>query len=236
MKEKIINSEKTKDLVSAIIPVYNGEKFLAEAIDSVLTQDFNSIEIIVVDDGSTDNSAAISKDIPEVLYAYQSNQGTAAALNHGVKLARGDFYAFLDADDIWLSGKLSSQMEFLINNPETDMVFGHHRRFYSYPIGKTDQNSKEMISKPLTAYMKQNALIRREAFWRVGLFDTCFELGDFIDWFSRAIDLGITYAMIPQVASMRRIHGGNTTILKKDKYSDYVHLVKKIIDRRRQAE
>lgn len=111
-------------LVSVIIPCFNNAEHIVIAIDSVLTQDYGNIEIIVVNDGSTDNS-------PEVLQQYdgkihlitQKNQGPAVARNNGIKAARGDFIAFLDGDDIWLPGKIRTQVEYLQNNPQTGLCY-----------------------------------------------------------------------------------------------------------------
>ena len=100
-------------LVSTIIPVFNGERLLPEALDSVFRQDYRPIEVIVVDDGSTDGTSLVARSCPEVRYLYQSNQGLGAARNAGIAAACGEFIAFLDADDIWLPRKLSSQMNFL---------------------------------------------------------------------------------------------------------------------------
>ena len=97
-------------LVSVIIPVYNREKFLAEAIDSVLAQTYRPIEIIVIDDGSTDKSGEIARSYAETKYIYQDNQGVSVARNIGVDAAQGEFLAFLDSDDMWLHNKLETQI------------------------------------------------------------------------------------------------------------------------------
>ena len=101
-----------KPLVSAIIPVYNCERYLAEAIESVLAQTYRPIGIIVVDDGSTDGSADVAKSFtdPQVRYFYQPNSGQGAARNQGTNLARGSFFTFLDADDLWTDNKLELQL------------------------------------------------------------------------------------------------------------------------------
>src|SRR5581483_6264857 len=118
-------------LVSVILPVYNGEKYLAAALDSVRAQTHRSFEIIVVDDGSTDGSAAVAARYPEVKYAYQSNGGISAARNCGIRLAVGDVFALLDADDLWLPDKLERQLAALYGAAAPDLVFGHVREFIS---------------------------------------------------------------------------------------------------------
>src|ERR1700758_706720 len=99
-----------KSLISVIIPVYNAEKYLAEAIESVLAQTYRPIEVIVVDDGSTDSSADIAKRFASVRYCFQSHSGLGATRNRGIDLSQGKFLAFLDADDLWVEDKLTHQM------------------------------------------------------------------------------------------------------------------------------
>jgi glycosyltransferase involved in cell wall biosynthesis len=224
------------NLVSVIIPVYNGERFLADAIQSVLVQTFRPMEIIVVDDGSTDKSAIIAKSFPDLHYTYQLHQGLASALNHGVKIASGAFLSFLDADDMWVSEKLSSQMSIMDQNPDIDIVFGHHCRFNNSEIGSLAKEKINPLEKPLPGYFKGTALIRRESFWRIGLFDTSLKLGDFIDWFSRANEQHLKIIMLPEIVLLRRVHGDNTSFRRKDNRSDYIRIVKAALDRRRQKK
>ena len=107
----------TNSAVSVIIPSYNCEPFLAEAIESVFAQTYRPKEVIVVDDGSTDQTAAIARSYKEVQYIYQANQGPAIARNNGIATARGDFIAFIDHDDMWLPNKLEVQIEYLLEHP-----------------------------------------------------------------------------------------------------------------------
>ena len=110
---------KNNPLVSVIIPTYNRAWALAEAIDSVLVQDYNNFELIIVDDGSTDNTPNLLNEFAGKLKLIrQENAGVSAARNRGIAAARGDFIAFLDSDDTWLPQKLSGQMDFMIRCPE----------------------------------------------------------------------------------------------------------------------
>ena len=119
-------------VVSVIIPVFNGEKYLGEAIESVIAQTYRFVETIVIDDGSTDNSASVARRFGEsVKYFHQTNQGTGAARNRGASLSGGDFLAFLDQDDLWLPDKLYRQMQVFAAVPDLDIVFGHLRQFHS---------------------------------------------------------------------------------------------------------
>jgi len=133
----------TQTNVSVIIPVYNGEFYLAEALESVLSQSFPPSEIVVVDDGSTDCSPATAKRYDsEIRYLYQKNMGTAVARNRGIKEARGNFFAFLDQDDVWEPQKLEMQVNAFQNDSGLDIVFGHVQQFFSVLNCKMRSNRK----------------------------------------------------------------------------------------------
>jgi glycosyltransferase involved in cell wall biosynthesis len=228
----------TESLISVIIPVYNGERYLAEAINSVLEQTYRPIEIIVVDDGSTDRTADVARSFSEtVRYFYQPNSGSGAARNTGVKTARGSFVSFLDSDDLWVKEKLFRQMEVLQSDTGLDMVFGHVEHFYSPDL---DQNARGKFVCPdkIPGYHVGTLLIRRETFLHVGLFNPVFQCGEFIDWSFRAKDKGLKELLLPDVLMKRRIHTSNMGILKRNTqtentHADYVRILKASLDRRR---
>ena len=114
-------------LASVIIPVYNGELYLAEALDSVFAQDYRPIEVIVVDDGSTDGTATVANEYSQVHYLHQPNQGPPVARNTGLSYCTGDLITLLDADDLWVPGKLSMQVAYLEAHPEAGCVIGKIR-------------------------------------------------------------------------------------------------------------
>ena len=114
-----MNESSGAPKVSVVIPLYNKEDHIAAAIQSVLDQDFTDLEVIVVNDGSTDGSAqAVQPFLGRIVYEKQPNSGPSAARNHGIQLARGEFIAFLDADDEWLADKLAGQAAYLESHPE----------------------------------------------------------------------------------------------------------------------
>jgi glycosyltransferase involved in cell wall biosynthesis len=113
-----------QNLVSVIVPAHNAEKFLAEALASILAQDYRPIEVIVVDDGSTDGTATIAQAYTDVRYVFQKKQGAAAARNAGLAICSGALIAFLDADDLWVPNKLSRQSAYLDEHPEAVCVSG----------------------------------------------------------------------------------------------------------------
>ncbi|WP_186429899.1 glycosyltransferase [Clostridium sp. BSD9I1] len=110
-------------MVSIIIPVFNGEKFISDAIRSVLNQTYKNIEIIVIDDGSIDKTADIVKNFDKIRYIYQNNKGPAASRNLGMALSKGEYIAFLDADDLYEPEKIQKQMEILEKYKEIDVVY-----------------------------------------------------------------------------------------------------------------
>ena len=117
--------KSSRPMVTVIIPVYNGEEYLAEDIESVLGQTYHPLEIIVVDDGSTDDTATVASRFKELVrYIYQPNSGPAAARNRGLKMARGEVIGFVDADDLWVENKLDLQLGLLADNPSVQIVIG----------------------------------------------------------------------------------------------------------------
>ncbi len=215
-------------LVSVVMPVFNAEKYLSAAIESVLAQDYRPIQLIVSDDGSTDNSAAIARGFAEVEYRFQQHAGASAALNHGIEAARGSFIAFLDADDLWVEGKLTRQFAAFAKDPELKIVLGGVEQFR-----QTDLDQPAESLGIFSGYGKIAMLITREAFFKVGLFDTQWRTGDFIDWFARASELHLKTLMLPEVVARRRIHETNMGIRERGNQVDYARIMKQMLDRRR---
>ena len=134
--------------ISVIIPVYNCDRYLAQAIESVLAQTYQPMEIIVVDDGSTDNSGAVAKNFgSSVRYYFHDNSGLGATRNRGIELAQGNFLAFIDADDLWVENKLSHQIAAFETNPQLDIVFGLAQQL---KIARSE--SKEIIDNYFEKY------------------------------------------------------------------------------------
>lgn len=217
-------------LISVIIPVYNGERYLRQAIESVLAQSYHPLEVIVVDDGSTDASITVAQQFaPIVKVVTQPNLGAGAARNHGVALAEGEFLAFLDADDLWIPEKLTLQIAGFAAQPEIDMFFGRIEPF----------NSPELTALPPLAQQAVDGfhagtlLIRRAKFLSVGEFVTDRGLGEFIDWYARAQEQGLRHFMLPDIVMKRRRHDTNLTLRAAHERSEYLHVLKAALDRRR---
>jgi glycosyltransferase involved in cell wall biosynthesis len=224
-------------LVSVIIPCYNGERYLAEAIDSALRQSYHPIEVIMVDDGSVDGSGKVAERYGDrIRWAQRDHSGIAGARNHGVELARGEFLAFLDSDDLWAEDKLERQMKASAEDPTAGIVVGDMEQFVSPElVGQLDRRIR-FVTGVVSARIPGSVLIRRREFDRVGRFSTELVSGEFIDWISRAGALGVKMVQIPGVVLRRRIHGANHGILRKDAQSDYLKVVKAAMDRRRQSQ
>lgn len=222
--------------ISVIIPVYNCEKYLAEAIESVLAQTYQPIEVIVVDDGSTDESAAVAKSFgSSVGYYFQENSGLAATRNHGIELAQGDFLAFIDADDIWLEHKLSLQMAAFETDQKLDMVFGLVQQFISPELDEMNRQKIYCHTEPMSGLIGSAMMIKRDAFFRVGMFDPSWKLGEFIDWYAKAIEQGLKSYILPEIVLRRRLHSTNMGIRDRQHRIDYVRILKTALDRRRAA-
>ena len=226
----------TKPLISVIIPVFNTEKYLAEAIESVLSQTIKPAEIIVVDDGSTDKSAEVARQFePLVRLVCQENKGVGAARNTGINNASGENLAFLDADDLWTENKLEIQLSYLQNNPGTDIVFGYVEQFISPELPDEHQRILKPEHEKMQGFVIGTMLIKKTTFLKAGLFNEKLELGEFIDWFSRAKDLGLSFHVLEDIVLKRRIHTSNMGIYKKQHLKDYTTLLRETLARKRKT-
>lgn len=220
-------------LVSVIIPVYNCDRYLAEAIESVLSQTFKSFEIIVVDDGSTDASAEIATSYKEVNYIRQSNQGIAVARNVGITNARGEFIAFIDADDVWIPNKLRRQVDYLINHPEIQYTVGRVKYFLEKGQSLPPSFRRDLLSGDHVGMLTVTLLVRKELFDIIGKFDSHFVLGDDTDWFARAIDANVPMGVIPSVLTHIRVHSFNISLNSTNNNYYLLKILRKSIQRKR---
>jgi glycosyltransferase involved in cell wall biosynthesis len=209
--------------ISVVIPVRDAEPYLVEAVSSALEQSPAPLEVVVVDDGSTDASADVAESFgPPVRCLRQPPLGIAAALNHGIATARGTFLAFLDADDVWTPDKLRLQSAALDESPRPDAVFGH--------LANVDLSGT--VRETFAGYSRGTMLIARPAFDRVGPFAD-WRLGEFVEWYARAVDAGLRLRMLPEVVLRRRVHDANTGVRRRDERGEYARVLKAVLDRRR---
>lgn len=225
-----------KPLVSVMIGAYNAAPYLGEAIQSVLAQDYEPFELIVVDDGSTDGTADVARSFSQVQLISQENGGNGAARNRAVENASGALYAFLDADDRFTPGKLTLQKAALDEDPGLDMVFGHVREFLSPELA---EDVRAKLRPPAPQPMPWTApnlmLVRRESFERVGPFTTAVRVGVTVDWFARAAEAGLRYSILPEVVLERRIHTQNNGLRESASRSQYLEVIRQAMERRRAA-
>ncbi|CAN5623601.1 glycosyltransferase family A protein [soil metagenome] len=224
-----------RPLISVIIPVYNGAHYLAAAIESALAQTYRPLQIIVIDDGSTDESHQIAQQFtPVVQMINQSNQGVGAARNRGVAAADGEFLAFLDADDLWTPEKLTMQLQAFARPAAADMVFGQVELFYSLDQAADYELASGESGAIVNGLYAGALLIRRATFERVGPFATHWQIGEFIDWYARATELGLKSTVLSQVVVKRRRHAHNLTLRTRHQQVNYAQVLKAALDRRRQ--
>ena len=222
--------------VSTIIPCHNGERYVAETIRSVLGQQCERLEIIVVDDGSTDRTREVVESMGEaVRYVRQPHGGVARARNGGAALASGAILAFLDADDLWPDGALRALLAPLERDVELGMAVGHMEQFVSPELPEEARAQFRFSPDPVPARMCGSVIMRRSVFERVGGFSTRLESGEFMDWILRAETLGVRSETVPEVVLRRRLHRLNHGVVRRDARQDYVRVVKAALDRRRAA-
>ncbi|MBI1877687.1 MAG: glycosyltransferase [Chloroflexi bacterium] len=210
-------------LVSVIIPAYNAQNFIGETIQSVINQTYPDWEMLVVDDGSTDETRqVIEKYLTDsrVKYLYQPNQERAAARNHGLRGSSGKYIAFLDADDLWLPDKLKVQVEYLDTHSEMGLCFTHHRFINEEGTltgkpGVMFKPGPDQFSRLLEANFIANStvIIARTVFDKLGLFDESLPAYGSEDW-----DMWLRIArfypihFIDQPLTLYRLHEGNTSL------------------------
>ena len=215
--------------VTCIIPVYNGERFVADAIRCVLEQTAPPTEVIVVDDGSTDSTASVVRSFgASIQYLRQVNQGPAEARNAGIRVATGEMIAFLDADDLWHPDKQERQLARMLENPALDVIFSGVQN-----VAFDEHSNFDPDSWPTPTFSPCTMLARRSVFDRIGLFDTELRRGEDTDWYLRMMMRKVSYEVLPDVALQRRVHGANLSAQRQAGPEDVVVLLKRVMDKRR---
>lgn len=221
-------------VVSVIIPVYNGERFLREAVQSVLDQQYEPVEIVIVDDGSTDGTEAVARSLPEtVRYLRQTNQGPAAARNRGIEHAQGSLIAFADADDLWPANKLALQLPYLLRDPKIEIVLGRIQQVRWSESG-AGQTLAEEFAEPAFSVNLGSAIVRRSVFERVGLFAETMRYSEDVDWFMRAREAGSEIVTLDAITLLYRQHDENMTRGKSTSELNVLKALKRSLDRRRE--
>lgn len=219
--------------VSVIIPAYNAERYVGEAIESVLAQTSPPGEVIVVDDGSTDGTAAVAESFGDpVICIRREHAGLAATFNAGLAGVRGELLACVDADDLWAPNKLELQLAAMDRDPDVDLVFAHVEEFLSPELTESERSLLRPRTGAQPGIVKGAMLARTGAFRRVGEFDSRWKLGEFIDWYARAQEAQISSLVLPDVLLRRRLHSANSSGVGSD-HADYARMLGEMMKRRR---
>lgn len=219
--------------ISVIIPTRNREAFLREALHSVLSQTVTPLEIIVVDDGSTDGTAAFVRGLGHpVRHVVQQQSGPAAARNAGLVLAAGEYIAFLDDDDEWPKDRLEAQLPHLVDHPGIGMVLGHTQRMIKRTA--TDGSDYfEAYREPVRLFHLGAGLFRKSLFESVGNLDERMRYAEDDDWFMRAEEMNIGTVFLPGISLFYRFHDSNMVHARDERQPYLLHLLKNRLDRKR---
>ena len=209
-----------QSLISCVIPVFNGEKYLQETLDSVLAQTYRQLEIIVVDDGSTDTTPEIVQNSSgSITYVRQDNQGVAAAKNTGLRFSRGEFIAILDADDLWHEEKLERQMIKMRQHPEIDLCFTRFQNFWMSELADEEQRYKDSsLNQPSSAWSICTLLAHRSCFQRFGNFYDGTRYLEDMTWCLRASRQGAVIEVLPDILMYRRFNIDSLTRRGRSQY------------------
>lgn len=225
-------------LVSVIMPVFNGEEFLAEAISSVLTQSYKRLELIVVNDGSSDGSMGIVQGqlakAENIHCISQDNAGVSAARNHGINSCSGELIAFLDQDDRWVEYALETQVAHHCQHPDIGYTLAQQICFQEGIGEPPDWFRLQHLDVPHTGYLPGTLVAKKRLFSQIGLFDTQYPISSDADWFARAKDSQVPMSVLPETLLHRRIHAGNQSRHSKKINGELIKLLSASVKRKRE--
>jgi len=224
-------------LVTCIVPVHNGERYLADTLESMLAQTYLHREILVIDDGSVDGTRQVATRYGRrVAYHYQSNAGPGPARNRGLREARGEFVAFLDADDLWHCMKLERQLAALCAEPQCSLCITYLRNVPSERTIPLRSQPEPPAAGDLPGFSASTLLAARAVFDRIGSFDENLLHAHTIDWLRRAREDGVCEVIVPETLVYRRLHDANRSRrFGSRSRTEYLHWLKHTLDRRRTA-
>jgi glycosyltransferase involved in cell wall biosynthesis len=221
-------------VVSVIVAVKNGARYLASALRSIFQQDYSPFEVVLIDSQSTDAAPEIAKSFGNIRYIWQSNHGLANARNIGIQAAQGDLIAFLDHDDLWAPGKLNIQVAYLDDHREIQYAITHVKFFLERNHFLRPGIKRESFETGQVGCTPGALLARRVVFDRVGGFDPDFAVGCDADWFARARDIAIPMGVIPQVLLYKRIHNANLSANARTNKQELMAVIRQSVGRKRQ--
>ena len=211
-------------LISVMMPTYNNAKYIGQAIDSIYAQNYGNIEIIIVDDGSTDNTKEVVQQYKDIKYFYIEHKGIPFARNVALENAKGEYIAFLDSDDYWLPNKLNTQMQYFKEHPDCEIVFTKYENFFENEYVKKKKRAiYEKNSEDKFKHYLPSSLVKKELFEKYGNFDENFKTGEDTEFVTRIKEnkMNIEH-FINNVFYRRRLHGKNITLIQNPKYSKFL--------------
>lgn len=222
-------------LVSVVIPVYDRERFIVEAVESALEQTWEPLEVVVVDDGSTDLTPEALRGFGSAIRILrQENAGVAAARNAGVAAARGDLVVHFDSDDILPPDSVRLRVEALLADPKLNGVAGHIEQFLDPGLGEAGRQRYACPDGPVPGMAIGAMLLRRAFIDLIGPADPAYARSADMDWLMRAQEAGLRLRMLDDVVLRRRIHDGNLGAAGASA-SGRLRILKAALDRRRRA-
>jgi glycosyltransferase involved in cell wall biosynthesis len=222
-------------LVSVLMTVYNNGPYVAEAIESALGQTYPNVEVVVVDDGSDDESLEVVRRYPRVKSASQPRGGIGVARNAAVAMATGDFFTFLDADDRFPPDKLQIQLKAFEEDPTLEVVYGYVREFMSPDLTPEEAARIRPAVEYNESHLSGVMLVRRAAFERVGPWTVGLKVGTGVDWYARSQEAHLKTVILQDVLLERRLHLSNNGLRQADNRIQYASILKAALDRRRAA-
>ncbi len=235
-----MNGQETgSPLVSVIIAVYNYGCYLREAIDSALRQTYPAYEVILVNDGSADETEKIALSYgSRIRYYFQEHQGLGASKNQGVRLAGGECITFLDADDIWPEKRLDALMTPFLDDVDLEMTFGRLCSFFSPEFAvKKENNLQRPAEQPIGGICPGVMLIKKASFLKVGYFKSEWQVTEFLDWYLKAKELNLKTVWIEDLVLERRLHENNNTFVHRNQLSnEFARALKASLDRQREKK
>ena len=221
-------------LISIVFPVYNGEQFIGEAIDSAFSQFYRPIQVIVVDDGSTDSTFDIASSYEDVTVHRREQGGPSAARNQGLRMAEADFVTFIDADDQMTPDGLTAQWRHMDARPDLECVLG-----YANIKLEPGTSLPEWLNAPVghdSVVPFPSALFRTATVRRTGGFDESVKVGEWFELFTRLREQPFEVSVIPVEVIRKRVHGANLSYQQKAMQEGMFQSLRKRLERQRASD
>jgi glycosyltransferase involved in cell wall biosynthesis len=219
-------------LVSVVVPVYEGERYLAECLDSLVAQDHPAMELLVVDDGSTDGSAAIAERYPQVRLLRREHEGLGATRNAGIDAAAGELIGFCDADDWWKPNKASVQVAHLDAHPRVDIVLCRQDTYFEAGVSQPDWLIPDQRYGDLDGVSATSGLFRRSVFDHLR-YRTDMATGSDFNLLVQARAAGFGIEVLDESLRVRRIHGDSMSDREGPAFDQMFVTVREHLRRRR---